>query len=265
MNRGHAIPAERRRRILSFLQRDGWARVTALSEELGTSEVTIRRDLDHMETEGLLERTRGGAILTRHLAQEPLYIEKDQHLSDTKERIGRLAASLVHTGETVFVNSGSTNRHVLRALNRTSGLRIITTNAAAVVDADGGSDLIVTGGRYRPESKSFVGPFATQVLRQAYADRAFIGVDGVSLIHGLTTPNQLECENARLMIRQTIGSVVVVADHTKIGVVAKFVVEPLTVVSTLVTDQSLSDDLSQSLEEAGIQLLIASDARGDAR
>jgi DeoR/GlpR family transcriptional regulator of sugar metabolism len=253
----YTIPAERRRRLLAILRAEGWARIASLSETLGASAVTIRRDLDYLDSQGLLERTRGGAILTQRLGQEPLFVEENQHLREAKARIGRLAASLAQPGETVFVNSGSTNLLVLRALNSVLDLRVVTTNAAAILEMDEKKQLVIVGGRYRHESKSFVGPLAEQALRRMYADRAFIGVDGVSAVRGLTTPNLLESENARLMIRQSLGPITVVADHTKMGVVANFAIEPISVVSTLVTDRSLPENLSHALFEAGIEVLIA--------
>jgi DeoR/GlpR family transcriptional regulator of sugar metabolism len=254
------IPEERRQRIYDVLVRAGVVRVADLSKELGASETTIRRDLARMEVKGLLERTHGGSILTRRMSSEPRYDDKDEREVGAKTAIGAAAAALAEAGESIFVNSGSTNRQVLRSLAQQQGLRIITNNGSALEGWSEGNELVLTGGRYRHRSNSFVGPLAAHTIRSMYADRCFIGVDGFSLRHGLTTPYQGESEIARLMIAGTLGSVVVVADHTKIGTVAKFVTGTLENVSTLVTDRRLADEVEDELASVGVAVVYADES-----
>lgn len=251
------IPAERRQRILARLQEDGVVRVAALSTELEVSDVTIRRDLVQLESEGTLERTHGGALLTQRMELEPDYIDKDLREREAKERIGHTAAQLPQEGDTLFVNSGSTNSHLLHHLADRAKLRIITSNAAALARTGEQNELIVLGGTYRIQSNSFVGPLANQHLRQLHADHTFIGVDGISLLRGLSTPSAWEGEIARLMIEQTRGSVVVVADHTKLGVIADFATAPLAMVDTLVTDGAPPEDFAASLRDSGVRVVLA--------
>jgi DeoR family fructose operon transcriptional repressor len=251
------IPEERRQRIYELLVEKGAVRVSELSRELGSSETTIRRDLARMEAKGVLERTHGGSILTRRMSSEPQYDDKDELEVGAKSAIARAAADLVEPGEVVFVNSGSTNRQVLRCLAMKQGVRVVTNNAAALEGWRAGNELVLSGGRYRQRSNSYVGPLAGQAIRSMYADRCFIGVDGISLRHGLTTPNEGESEIARLMIAGTLGSVVVVADHTKIGTVARFVSAPLERVSVLVTDRPLATDFEEALADLGVDVIYA--------
>ncbi len=251
------IPAERRKRILVRLRQHGSVRVSALSGELAVSDVTIRRDLAQLESEGILERTHGGAVITRRMEGEPEYTDKDRRQREGKRRIGRRAADIPEAGATVFVNSGSTNGHVLRNLAERSGLRIITSNAAALSHAGPGNELIVVGGTYRAQSNSLVGPLANQHIRQMHADHTFLGVDGISAVHGLSTPSPTEGETARLMIEQTRGSVVVVADRTKLGVIADFATAPLSSVDLLITDEPPPADFAESLSVSGVRLLVA--------
>ena len=251
------IPAERRKRILVRLREHGSVRVSVLSSELAVSDVTIRRDLAQLESEGILERTHGGGIITHRMDSEPEYIDKDQRQREGKMRIGRLAAGIPEAGETVFVNSGSTNGHVLRNLAERTGLRVITSNAAAFAHAGPDNELIVVGGTYRAQSNSLVGPLANQHIRQMHADHTFLGVDGISPVHGLSTPSPSEGEIARLMIEQTRGSVVVVADRTKLGVVADFSTAPLSSVDVLITDEAPPEDFVESLVDSAVRLIVA--------
>ena len=254
------IPAERQEYIINLIQQKRAVRVSALSEVLGVSEITIRRDLEKLEEQGILERTHGGAILTQRMRQEPLYIQKERVQIEAKRAIGKTAAGLVSEGETIFINSGSTTRQIFSHLGHIPKLRVITSNAAAIAELGSREepiDLIVVGGTYRWQSNSFVGPIALSTIAQINASKTFLGVDGVSVQRGLTTPIQDEVEVARAMIAQTHGSIIVVADHAKIGVVAEFVTCPLKQVTTIVTDTALDDDWCESLAHDGIRIVVA--------
>jgi DeoR family fructose operon transcriptional repressor len=251
------VPAERRNRILNIMADQHSVRVADLSQRLGVSEVTIRRDLDLLEHKGIVERSHGGAILRQRMRVEPLFSDKERAHPEEKLAIGRAAAELVRPGETVFVNSGSTTLQVLRHLGG-KRLRVITSNAGAI-DALQGSDadVILLGGTYRQQSHSLVGPLALLSLQRIYASKCFIGVDGVSIKCGLTTPSLEEAEVARSMIEHTHGEVIVVADHTKLGTVADSVTVELERVDTIVVDDAVTDGYRDDLETAGIRVVIA--------
>src|SRR5512143_2320250 len=107
------IPAQRRERIQDYLAVHQIARIADLCALLETSEATIRRDLEWMETEGVLERPHGGAILSQRITAEPEYLQRVQKFPDEKRQIGALAASLIDDGDVVFINSGTTTTQVL--------------------------------------------------------------------------------------------------------------------------------------------------------
>lgn len=251
------LPAERRNRIVDILQEEGSVRVGALSERFGVTEITIRRDLDTLAQRNLLERTHGGAVRSRRISVEPLYTEKHREQLEAKQAIGRAAAALVAPGESIFANSGSTTLQIFRHLCG-KGIRVATSNAGAVRECQNLEvDLIVTGGTYRGQSHSFVGPIALRALQQLCASKAFIGVDGISLKYGLTTPSLKEAEVARAMMNHTHGEVIVVADHTKAGRVADSITASLDQVDTIVTDPAFDSHYRQRLEEQGIRVIIA--------
>lgn len=260
------IPAERRERIHALLRERGVVKVAELSEMLGVSEITIRRDLEVLERKGILERTHGGAIYSHRMRVEPLYTEKDRIHREEKRLIGQMAARLVDEGDTLLVNSGSTTLQVIRHLVNRRDVRVITSNLGAVLAVQEGSlELILIGGVFRAQSNSVVGPLASLSLQQVCGSKAIIGVDGISFKYGLTTPILQEAEIARTMIERTQGPVIVVADHSKLGMVANFVTAPLEKVDILVTDEGLDEDFRQGLEERGVKVIVASRAGENAR
>ena len=258
------IPAERQEYIINLVRQKRTVRVSTLSESLGVSEITIRRDLEKLEGQGILERSFGGAILMRSMSQEPLFIQKEQIQLEAKKSIGIEAARLVNEGETIFINSGSTTKQIFSHLTRIPGLRVVTSNAAAISElcnSEESIELIVVGGTYRWQSNSIVGPFALSAIAQMNASKTFLGVDGISAQRGLTTPIQDEAGVARAMIEQTHGPIIAVADHTKMGVVAAFMMSSLARVETIITDAGLDAEWRESLEEQGVRIIIA-DAGG---
>jgi DeoR/GlpR family transcriptional regulator of sugar metabolism len=232
-------------------------RVSTLSELMGVSEVTIRRDLEGLERRGLLERTHGGAVLTQRIRSEPAYLEAAASNREEKRLIGRAAAGLVESGDTIYLNGGTTTLQVFRHLDA-PGAKVITNHVAIALEAaERDVELLLLGGHYRAPSNSLVGPFATDALRRTYANKAFLGVEGLSLRSGLTTPTAAEAEVARVMLEQTRGSVCVVADHTKIGTVADFQIAGLDTVDRLVVGTEIDPEYQAQLEEAGVDVVLA--------
>lgn len=251
------IPAERQSRIRSIIEEKGVVRVIDLSKEFKVTELTIRRDLDQLEKEGILDRTHGGAILRHRMKKEPLYTEKDRIHRREKQLIGRAVNRVVEPGDTLLINTGSTTAQVLHHLSG-KDLRVITSNANALTAVtDPSIELILTGGLFRRESNSMIGLFAHSLLNQVCGSKAIIGVDGLSIKFGLTTPIQQEAEVTRLMIDQTQGPVVVVTDHSKIGVVSNFVTAPIKKIDILITDAGIKPDFKRILEDLGVQVIIA--------
>lgn len=252
------IPAERQNLIREILQAQGVVKVSELSQRFGVAEVTVRRDLERLERDGVVERTHGGAVLSQRMRHEPLYSDKDQLHRAEKQAIGRAAAGLVDDGDTLLINSGSTTLQVMRHLAGKQNVRVITSNMGGpFAIRDAGCEVILVGGTFRTQSNSLVGPLSAQTLRQVYGSKAFIGVDGISLKYGLTTPVLAEADVARTMIEQTRGAVIVVAHHTKLGVVADFVTAPLSQVDVLVTDQGFDEAYREALEGVSIQIVVA--------
>lgn len=252
------IPAQRRERIQDYLAVHQIARITDLCALLDTSEATIRRDLEWLEAEGLLERTHGGAIINQRLTAEPEYLQRVQKNPDEKRTIGALAASLIEDGDIVFINSGTTTSQVIHHIRPDAGISIFTNNLNAALEiGEAGFQHHLLGGEYQPVSKSTAGRFAIENLRQIFADISIIGVDGISLKHGCTVPVNAEAEVVRQMIERTKGKVIIVADHSKWGVVSNFQIASIDEIDLLVTDGRFDASAIEELATHSVETVIA--------
>ncbi len=251
------LQARRHASIYERARRDGIVKVAELAEELGVADMTIRRDLEALERQGLVERIHGGAIVNDRVGLEPLYEQKSALRQAEKRAIGRLAATLIKEGDTVFVNSGSTTVQFIEHLD-VAGVKIITNNPLVPIHARSEKlEIHLTGGELRRESLTLVGDTAQRAVRRVFANKAVIGVDGFSIRHGLTNPTQAEAWLNRLMIKMTHGEVILVADSSKVGKVANFLTAPISAVATIVTDEGMDARFVEEFQRMGIRVLLA--------
>ncbi|MDC7226582.1 MAG: DeoR/GlpR family DNA-binding transcription regulator [Spirochaetales bacterium] len=258
---GSLIPAGRRNGMLAEIKEKGFAGVDELAEKFDVSVITVRRDLDQLELEGHIERTHGGAIYTRHISSESTYKEKNVRNHGVKAAIGRRAAELASSGDTIFVNSGSTTFQIIVSLLEIPDIRIITNNISAALEVDipSGSEMILIGGQYRANSGCTIGSFAAEMIGRLNVSRTFIGADGISLKSGITSPVAEEAAVTRLMIERTAGPVVIAADSSKVGSVSTFFTAALDQTDFLVTDGNFDETFRPDFEEAGIEIIKAED------
>ena len=233
------LPMERQKKISDILSENGIVQVAVLAERFGVSELTIRRDLDQMEEARLLKRTHGGATILRNMSAEPHYLQKASMFAEEKRRIAEKAAGLVEDNDIVMVNSGTTTSAVLKALlDSGKSLTIITNNIDVFShqDVNGKCTIMLTGGVYRSRSRSLSGSLSTRNLDGVFANKAFIGVDGISEQAGFTTPIYEESVVSAMMLSRTSGKSYVVATHNKIGVTSNYRIGRLDEVSGIITD-----------------------------
>jgi DeoR family transcriptional regulator of aga operon len=248
--------AERRRHILSQIQRDGRVLISELSRSLGISRITIRKDLDHLASRGLALRSHGGALATEGGALlDPSLIEKEQRQSPEKQRIARAAIALVSEGMCVVLDSGTTTTAIARELRRFTHLTIITNAVNIATELAGTAfEIILTGGTLRKNSFSLVGPLAEDVLRSVRADILFLGVDGFDVQSGVMTPNLLESRVNRAMVNSA-ARVVAVCDSTKFNRRSLALIVPTSAIQTVITDGKLPAEYVQILSSAGIEVI----------
>ena len=253
------IPAQRRERIQNYLAIHKIARMDDLSIMLDASEATVRRDLEWMEREGTVERTHGGAILSKRMTLEPEYLQRAQKSPEEKNLIGELAASLIEDGDVVFINSGTTTTQVIRHIRGNAGITVFSNNLFVALEVgNAGFKHHLIGGEFQPHSNSVAGRFAIDNLRQVYADKAILGVDGISLVHGCTVPSNAEAEVVKEMIERTQGKIFIVADHSKWGVVSNFQIATIDEIDKWITDEEIDPSAVDSLSAHSVEILIAS-------
>jgi DeoR family transcriptional regulator, aga operon transcriptional repressor len=256
-NQNGMLNEERRRSILETLHREGRVLVTELARQFRTSQITIRKDLEVLDTQGLIQRTHGGALPVQAGALlDPTLREKEKLHRKEKMRIAMAAAKLVEEGESVLLDSGTTTTAIARALKDASKLTVITnaTNIAAEL-AGTNVEVILTGGTLRKNSFSLVGPLAEQTLRQLSADILFLGVDGFDTKAGLFTPNVLEAQVNRIMV-EIATRTVAVCDSSKFGRRSLCNIVPTSAVNQVITDKNISKHDLQTLREAGVSVTL---------
>ena len=252
------IPAQRRERIQEYLSLHRIARTVDLCKLLDASEATVRRDLEWLERDGFLERTHGGANLSQRMILEPEYQQRVERYPEEKHRIGALAASLIQDGDVVFINSGTTTTQVIHQIRDKTEITIFTNNMNAALEmGEPGFHYHLVGGEFQSRSKSSAGRFAIENLKQVYANKVFLGVDGVSLKYGCTVPTNAEAEVVRQMIERTKGQIILVADHSKWGVVSNYQIATLDEIDILITDDKFDQSAFGFLEAHSIKTLIA--------
>jgi DeoR family fructose operon transcriptional repressor len=259
------IPAQRRERIQDYLATRKIVRMDELYTLLDTSEATVRRDLEWLERQGIVERTHGGAILSQRLTLEPMYLQRVQTHPEEKRLIGELAASLIEDNDVVFINSGTTTTQVIRHIRGYAGITVFSNNVIAALEGgEAGISHHLIGGEFQAHSNSVVGWLAIENLRQVYANKTILGVDGISLLHGCTVPAMAEAEVIRLMSERTQGKIFVVADSSKWGVVSNFQVASIDEINMLITEEGLDLSAMKTLSDHGVEIRIAASSMAKA-
>jgi DeoR family transcriptional regulator of aga operon len=234
-----------------------------LSKDLDVSLVTIRRDLDVLEGQGMLRRTHGGAVTIEPLFYEPFRNDRSfqaqvGRFADEKRRIGRAAAALIKEGETVALTPGTTTTEVIRGLPPNRKITVVTStvNVAMELSKRKDLDVFVTGGHLRGDWFSLVGPTASQSLSQLLIGTVFIGADGIDPKWGLSCFNPDEAQLNSSMVKHAQRKIAVV-DHSKFGVVAGWRICPVSDIDVLVTDSAVTDEIITPFEHEQIKVLRA--------
>jgi DeoR family fructose operon transcriptional repressor len=197
-------------------------------------------------------------MLSQRITLEPEYQQRAKKHPEEKQMIGALASALIEDGDIVFINSGTTTTQVIRQIRSGANITVFTNNLHAALEmGEPGFHHYLIGGEFQPRSLSVAGRFATDNLKQVYANKTIIGVDGISLKHGCTVPSNAEAEVIRLMIEHTKGKVIIAADHSKWGKVSNYQVASLDEIDKLVTDEAIDASAIETLAAHSVESLIA--------
>ena len=247
---------ERQEEILRLARRDGRVEVAALAEAFGITPETVRRDLTRLERRGVLRRTHGGALPIERLGFEPAVDERAEVHRAEKQRIGLAASAHVPAEGTVLIDAGTTTARLAEALPPHAALTIVTNSLpiALQLTSRPRCTVLTVGGRVRGRTLAQVDTWALRALADVHVDVAFMGTNGVSAEHGLTTPDLAEAEVKRAMMAAA-AKVVVVTDASKVGQrhFARF--GDLDQVDVLVTDTGLDDRTCEELAAAGPEVV----------
>lgn len=240
----YTVPAERQEQILQYIKTRGSWQIKNLAEWVGVSEATVRRDLDELDRMGKLERTHGGAILSSFgTSFERQHEEKLSLMQDEKQRIALKAASYIHEGDAVFIDSGTTVYYLKNALRDIPNLTVFTYDLiiANTLELHSTSTLIVTGGvRRQGYNYSLVGSQVVDFLRNIRVDKVLLAADAVDLDFGVSNSNFIEAEVKSLLT--SIGKeLFLLVDHTKFDTVAMAKVCSLRAIDVLITDSGASE------------------------
>ena len=250
---------ERREKILNYIKDNGRADVTELAKLTQVADGTIRRDLMTLEQLELVHRTHGGAIAFDKPAlwQSTSLHERMHECEEQKNRIATCAQELIHDGDSIMIDGGSTTLAVAKQLSNKKRLLVIT-NASSIgdflIDATR-TRVLLTGGELLHGTHSMVGPLTEERIIQHRVDKAIIGVSGILLEEGFFAAMPQETEIKRLMISSALKAIVV-ADSSKIGTRALSLITTFNRKITLITDNGITRIARSSLEASGVEVIV---------
>ncbi|WAM33775.1 DeoR/GlpR family DNA-binding transcription regulator [Caldicellulosiruptor morganii] len=245
---------ERKSRIAQMIKEGKSVKVNELAKMFGVSESTIRRDLNELESLGIVRRTHGGAVNSFATSFELSFSEKEDRFAKEKEYIGRIAARYIKDGDTVILDSGTTTQYIAR--NITAKNVVIITNSVNIANELSSREdieVIVTGGVIRSKTKALVGDIAQNTLKQFRCDKAFVAANAVSAQFGVTTPTHVEAAVKRTMI-ESAKEVFLVADSSKFGQVAFALICPVGRLDYIITDR-MDEKQKEEFKALGVEVI----------
>lgn len=241
---------KRREEIVKLLRENDEVAVADLAERFGTSPLTIRRDLDHLQEKGVLLRSYGTAHLTDAYT-DPFGSKREQ----AKQSIARRAAELIEDGDTVFINTSSTALAVIDSISA-HGVTVVTNNGRVLGKTiPSNITVILTGGEVRVPKWSMTGDFTLDTIAQIKAPKSILGCSGISVQRGLTTIVAQEMRVNALMLEQSEQHIIVV-DSSKLGKDSSFRYGDVDQIDTIITDSEASGEQLALLSQAGVGEVI---------
>ncbi|WP_040700231.1 DeoR/GlpR family DNA-binding transcription regulator [Nocardia vinacea] len=245
---------ERKQHILNVLRSRGRIEANDVADSLGVTGETIRKDLIQLERQGLLRRVHGGAVPMQYLSFEPAVVSRTEFMSE-KARIARAALAHVPAQGSVLIDAGSTTAQLVEQFPGDRELTVYTNTLPVALSLLTRPLLTVftLGGRLRSKTLAEVDDWAARSLAEINVDVAFLGTNGISLMRGLTTPDPAEAAIKRLMLACAQRRILL-ADHSKVGIVSGTKHGDLTDVDLLITDTGLTDAQLAELTETGMSV-----------
>ncbi|MFC7739045.1 DeoR family transcriptional regulator [Roseomonas sp. GCM10028921] len=256
------IPAERQKLIVARLSAHEVLSIAQLTELLGVSHMTVRRDIQQLERAGRVTSVAGGVRLPERIRIEPSHDSKMAMSHAEKAAIGRLALGLIPPGAAIYLDAGTTTLEIAQGLAGRGDVTVITNDfvIAAFLTREARCPLYHTGGVVERENQSCVGEPAAEAIRRFNFDIAFISTSSFGL-RGVSTPSENKVAVKRA-IAQSAARSILVTDSSKYGRIGTFNAVPLEALSAIVTDSGLPEDVRTAIHERGIALHIAAPGAG---
>lgn len=249
---------ERKTKILELLHQNRKITVAEICETYQVSPATARNDLRELESERLLTRTHGGAIVPEKAGYEPFSADKKVvHLTE-KQQIAKRALALIDDGDTIILDTGTTILEFAKQLKAKQNLTVVTNDfeTASVLENFETCTIMLLGGIVRNKHHCTVGPQGREVLQNLVVDKAIMSSNGFTSHQGATTPDLHHAETKRAMLAASHKNFFL-CDHSKIGKDSFVQFATIDQVDTLITDK-IGPDLKKKLEERDVEILIAS-------
>jgi DeoR family transcriptional regulator of aga operon len=248
---------DRRMFILKKLEEDEQVNVSELSQKFNVSEVTIRKDLRHLESKNILIRSRGGAMKQGLVNTDlSIYDRRKQNIK-LKETIGRAAAGLISDGETILLDTGTTIMELAKNLPKKIDITVITNSVDITFRLAEYPNIrvIMPGGILRRNSLALVGEEAAQSFRNYYCDKYFLSADGIDVKTGMMTMNIEEASLAKLNILNS-KKVIALIDSSKFQHKGIRAIAPLKEIDMLITDSGIPSDTLKAIKQLGVDVLV---------
>jgi len=247
---------ERRNEIVKYLNKVEKATVEDIMSLLKISKSTVRRDLIDLEKKNLIIRTRGGALKKRYFKYESSLNEKKILNLDKKKKIALIAKKFINDGDVIYISGGTTTLELAKILFDKEGLVVFTNAINILLEIVNHQDIKIklVGGDFRRKTFSMIGHKAIDYLSKYNFDKAFVGVNGISIEEGFTTPNELEAAVDEKVIKRS-KQVFILADETKFGAIAHSNICKLKDVDYIITNKPLNLDLLKDFKKNGVKII----------
>ncbi|HEY59213.1 MAG TPA: DeoR/GlpR transcriptional regulator [Anaerolineae bacterium] len=252
---------ERIRNIIELINKDKKVYVKDLAKRFNRSESSIRLDLSELEERGLILRTHGGAMIIDSAMKnielrKKILSSRINLFKEEKQRIGSATVDLIHDGDSILIDGGSTTAYVAQNLGKKNGLTVITSSIHLLPHLIEIPEIkiFLTGGFYFREYEELVGEISLDSLNRFKPDHTIMGIDGISLEHGLTSLEPIIAPLKRKMIAAS-KDIIIVSDHSKFGRVCLLPVANLQDVQKIVTDNKVEKEFIESIQNQGLSIL----------
>ncbi|MBQ4176666.1 MAG: DeoR/GlpR transcriptional regulator [Lachnospiraceae bacterium] len=252
------LRAERQDRLIRFVSEKGIATVEELIRAAGSSEATIRRDINELSTRGLLEKVRGGAkaVTSQTDVPEPSFVIKSQTNAEEKKRIAREAVKLISPGEQIMLDSGTTTYALACELGIFQDLKIVTNDLriALEISTNTSNKVVFLGGAIRDGFCSSYGYYAEAMLRNISADKIFLSIDALDPVMGIMSYT-MDDVNLKILGMKNARETYVLADHSKFESRPLFSAGMLDQIDTVISGTELPEEKAEELMEAGLKVI----------